>query len=276
MNNIGFIGVGHMATALVHAFIRSKAIKPENIILSNRSKEKLHKFKKAYAAIQIAQTNIEVVKKSNLIFVCANTGEVIHVMKEISNGLTESKHVVIISGGLEMESVEKIFKGKISKLIPTLTCEVLEGTSLLCHNGRMELREKKYLEKILKKIGSVKVVREEQFAAYTVLSSCAPGLIASIFELFIESAVKQKGIDYRTSFEIILSSMFGTSKLLLEKNESFRELIGRVARKGGNTELGVNAFERALPKVYRSIFEKVRENEIKRNLQTRKQFGLLS
>lgn len=273
MKRIGFIGVGHMATGLIQAFIQSKAILQENIILSNRSYAKLNKLKCKCTDLQIAEDNIEVVKQSNLIFVCVNTSEVITVVKEISKHLNESKHMVIISGGLEIESVENIFKGKISKLIPTLTCEVLEGTSLLCHNKKVKAKDKIYLEIILSKIGAVKIVKEEQFVVYTILSSCAPGLIASIFDLLIESASKQKGIDYQTCFEIVLSSLFGTTKLLLRKGESFKELIGRVARKGGNTELGVKIFANNLPMIYGTIFEKAKENEIKRNLQTREQFG---
>lgn len=273
MKKIGFIGVGHMATALVHAFIISKAIKQEDIILSNRSKPKLDKIKEKYTDLQIAGDNIEVAKQANLIFICVNTGEVINIVKEISDYLNKSKHIVIISGGLEIKSVEKKIKGEISKLIPTLTCEVLKGTSLLCHNEKVDIKDKKYLEKILYKIGEVKIVKEEQFAIYTVLSSCAPGLISSIFDLLIESAVGQDEIEYQTSFEIILSSLLGTAELLFKNGESFKELIARVARKGGNTELGVKTFENNLPKVYSTMFEKVKKNEINRNLQTREQFN---
>ncbi|HVN97365.1 MAG TPA: NAD(P)-binding domain-containing protein [Syntrophorhabdaceae bacterium] len=276
MKQIGFIGFGHMAEALVRSLLTRKPILAKDLVVSNRSRSKLRKIKADFPTLAVTTSNIQVARKADIIFICVNTHEVIQVMKEILSSLDNTKHLVIISGGLEIMSVEHLFNGKISKLIPTLTCEVFQGASLLCHNRLVLEKDKKYIANLLKTIGRIELIEEDQFAVYTVLSSCAPGLIAAIFEQFIRSAVKHDKIDYRTCFEIVLSSLLGTSLLLSKKGEGFNNLIGRVARKGGNTEIAVNIFENKLPRVYDELFGKIIKNETRRNDFTRKQFGIPS
>jgi pyrroline-5-carboxylate reductase len=273
MNKIGFIGLGHMASALVRAFISSKAIPSKSLIISNRSPNKLKAIKACFPGLKVENDNSIVAKESDIIFICVNTNEVINVINEIRPNLSKAKHIVIISGGLEIASVEVMFKEKISKLIPTLTCEVYQGTSLISHNENVTKKDKEKIDKLLRKIGKVKVVTEKQFAVYTVLSSCAPGLIASIFDQFCRSASICENIDYQDCFDIVLSSLLGTSLLLSKNSESFNDLISRVARKGGNTELGVRIFENKLPRIYNDVIKAVTSNEKRRNEFTRKQFG---
>jgi len=55
--------------------------------------------------------------------------------------------------------------------------------------------------------------------------------------------------------------MYGTGKLLLDKNMSFDELINRVATKGGITEEGVKIIEKKLPETINEMFEKTLEKK---------------
>lgn len=273
MKKIGFIGLGHMGQALLRAILKSSS-PALPVTVSSRTTEKLYEFKKVYPSVAIEEKSADVAIKSDLLFICVNTYEVINVMNEISQYLRTDTHIISIAGGLRIEEIEKIFKGKISKLIPTLMCEVFEGTSLICHNHYVNDDARAYLEAILGKIGSVMVIQEDQFPVYTALSSCAPGLIASIFDLLIESALKCSNIDKNHAYQIILDSLQGTSKLLQTKNESFSDLINRVARKGGNTEIGVNLFRINFPEVFDKMFLKMIANEKERNSKTAEQFKL--
>ena len=273
MKKIGFIGLGHMGQALLRAILKSSS-PAISITVTSRTTAKLNEFKKEFPTIAIEEKNAEVAMKSDLLFICVNTYEVINVLEEIGRHLGANTHIISIAGGLTIESFENKFKGKISKVIPTLTCEVLEGTSLVCHNRNVNDDERAYLENMLGKIGSVMEIREDQFPVYTALSSCAPGLIASIFDLLLESASKSGDIDKKKALQIVLSSLQGTSKIVREKNESFSSLIDRVARKGGNTEIGVTLFRNNFPEVFDSMFSSMLANEKRRNIKTAEQFKL--
>ena len=60
----------------------------------------------------------------------------------------------------------------------------MEGISLICHNTKVTDNKKEYLEKLLGAISKVVHVKENDFDAAADLTSCAPGLIAAIFENF--------------------------------------------------------------------------------------------
>ena len=57
---------------------------------------------------------------------------------------------------------------------------------------------------------------------------------------------------------MVLSTLFGTAKLLYERKETFADTIEKVATKGGITEEGVKVLQEKLP----AIFEEMYTNSI--------------
>ena len=53
-----------------------------------------------------------------------------------------------------------------------------------------------------------------------------------------------------------ISTLFGTARLLVEKNMSFEEMVTRVATKGGITEEAVKVLNNHLPTVFDEVFQK--------------------
>jgi pyrroline-5-carboxylate reductase len=267
MKKIGFIGFGHMGKALVRALLNG-GIAPESLVISSRRIERVREFGNEFPGIGIVERSADVARNADVLFICVNTLEVINVVNDIGPHIRADTHIVSIAGGVTILSIENIIPGKISRVIPTLTCEVAKGTSLVCHNAMVDAGERQYLEDMLRKIGRVLVIGEEQFVVYTALSSCAPGLIAALFDVLIESATRCGNTDPGKAFQVLLSSLEGTAALLREKNESFSELVNRVARKGGNTEIGVALFKNRFPAVFDEMFTGMITNEKTRNART--------
>ena len=86
-----------------------------------------------------------------------------------------------------------------------------------------------------------------------------PGFIGSIFKVITEEAEKHTSINKNDIVKMVVETMYGTGKLLLDKNMSFDELINRVATKGGITEEGVKIIEKKLPETINEMFEKTLE-----------------
>jgi len=131
MEKIGFIGYGSMGKVIINGFLLSKALKPEYIIISSRTESKLDELKSNYPEIEIAPNNSTTASKSNLLFLFVDTHNVKKVLNEILEFITENTHIVYISAALTIEDVERVFNGKITKVMPSLTSQVLEGVSLI-------------------------------------------------------------------------------------------------------------------------------------------------
>lgn len=260
----GIIGFGSMGSMLLNGFIDSNKIKLSSLFVSTRSKEKLSALKNKN--ITICSSNNELIKKCNLIFICVKPLEIKHLLDEIKNELTGDKHIISIIGSLSINNIEKIFKGKISRVIPTLISEVKEGITLTCHNSKVLEEDKTILNELLGSISKIKNIPENEFEIISIITSCAPGLIASIFKEFSDVAALYTNLDKNELNDIIIKTLYGTGKLFYECNYGFDHTINRVATKGGTTEAGVQIIKEKIPGVFNKMFKNALERQ-----KTRKQ-----
>jgi len=113
--------------------------------------------------------------------------------------------------------------------------------------------------------GKVIELPENEMGMGAELVSCMPGFIAAIFNEIVVVAQEHTKIPEEQITNMLLNTMMGTSKLMLENKLSFEEVIIRVATKGGITEEGIKVIHEKLPEVVKEMFEKTLE---KRKLTT--------
>lgn len=251
---IGFIGFGSMGSMIIKGFLDSNAINANEVVVSNRSLSKLDDLKTKYPEIDISEKNTNLAKRCNPIFLFVNTGEVKNVLDEIKPHLIEDAHIIHISAGLSLETIEKVFDIKITRVIPSLTSEVKEGVSLVCHNEKVNPQEKKFIEDLFNHISLVNVVNENDMDIATDLTSCSPAFLAFIIKKFADLGAKKSEMNEKETEEMVLQTLKGTIKLLTEKEMTFDELIFRVATKGGITAEGIKSLEKDLPSVFENLF----------------------
>jgi pyrroline-5-carboxylate reductase len=272
LNQFGFIGYGHMGSVMLKALLAAGALAPEQVVIFNRTCERLDELKAAYPAIQIAADSREAAACPT-VFLCVGTYAVRGVLDEIRPALAPETHLISIAGGLEIASLERVHPGPISKLIPTIVAEVLEGVTLVCHNPQVTPGQRERLEGMFARIGAVRRVREEQFEVASDLTSCAPGLLAAVFDEMVRAAMRHGGLGYEEACAMLLPTVSGTAGLLRRDGEAFDALIARVATKGGSTEAGVAVLKDGLPGVFDRMVAATLERHVERKRVTREQFG---
>ncbi|MBN2086662.1 MAG: NAD(P)-binding domain-containing protein [Anaerolineales bacterium] len=269
---IGFIGYGHMGGALLRSLLAAGAFPASRVVVSTRTAEKLKDLKRSYPGIEVAENNRAAAEKSALLFLCVGTSQVQPALAEIRDVLDEWTHLVSISGGVEMACVERLAGGPFTKIMPTLIAEAGEGVALVCHNAKVPPAQKTELERMLKSVGEVRVIAESQFEAGAELTSCFPGLLASICDQFARVGANRGGFTRAEAADLVLHTMRGTAELLKRNREDFQSLMRRVATPGGSTEAGINVLERDLPEVFDRVFAASLERHEARKQSTRKQF----
>ncbi len=272
MSKIGFIGYGHMGSVLLNSLISSGAMPSGDVVISTRTKGKLAQLRSEYPDVEVVDSSDEVAMRCRRIFIMTGTLDVAGVIKEIHGHIDEKTHLIYISGGLEIKSVENVFGGKVTRLLPTLLSEVYEGYTLVCHNDRVDDNDMHFIDRLLEKIGQVKSIDERLFEVGGCLTSCAPAFIASILKHLSVCAVCSSSFSYEDAYELTLRTVLGTAELLVKTNEDFDQMVGRVATKGGATEQGVKVLEQRLPEIFRELLEKTLIPHRTRNETTRKQF----
>jgi pyrroline-5-carboxylate reductase len=261
---IGIIGYGSMGKMLLNGFVNSKIT--DRLFVSNRDKGKLLTLKTE--TVHICNSNSELADICDTIFICVKPLEVKGILYEIRNNLNNDKHIITIAGSLKIMNLEKIYAGKITRIMPTIISEINEGITLVYHNSKVLENDKRRIEKLLEPFTELKNIPEEEFNIIAELTSCAPGIIAGVFREYVKTALKYSDIDTNEINKIVSKTLYGTSKLFYEKEYGFDETIERVATKGGTTEKGVKVLEAKLPEVFEEMFckmlesQKVREEKI--------------
>jgi len=257
MIKVGFIGYGSMGSMLIGSLIGSGRILPEEMIVSTRTKSKLQDIKNLWDSINVTEDNCEVARRAKYVFICVKPLQVKDVIIQIKPHITPDTNIISIAGSVPMRFIEEVSGAKVTKLTPSLTSEVLDGISLVCHSETVAGEEREYIETLLGGISTVMKVKEEDLELAAELTSCMPGFIAAIFRNLVDSTMRQgSGLGRKEAEKMIIRTLLGTARLFAEKNMGFDEMIDRVATKGGITEEGVKVFDVMLPGVFDEMFRR--------------------
>lgn len=258
MTKIGFIGFGSMATLIATKLIETKVCTPEEIILySSSANDHFKQFYDKYPTTELVANEAEVFTKADHSFICKLPLAVLPLIKDCEAVLTADRHVISIAAGVSTADILELSPSlQVSKLIPSITTVVGVGTTLMSHADTVSETNSAWLESAFENFGHVMTIREENIDIASDLTSSSPGIIAAIFEQFVEAALRRSTLSDAEIFQMINFALAGTSKLLVEEDYTFSGLIDRVATKGGITAEGVELSKSNLPSFFDELLDR--------------------
>lgn len=256
MLKLGFVGSGKMAQALIKCLMQ----KSYSIIAGDKNKEKLEHLKKEFS-VNTTQDNKEVVNNSDIIFICVKPQDIEELLTEIKADIKEKHLVVSIAAGISLDYLQKLLPNKrIIRVMPNILCTVGAMSAAFSAGKYATQEDTKTIEDILNSAGVSFLVDEHLLDAVTALSGSGPAFIAYIADLFIKEGISQ-GLSAEVAKKLIVQTIFGTAKMLSEKNLEPDKLIGMVASPGGTTYAGLEILKDSDIDV---IIKKTIESSVKR------------
>lgn len=244
--NIGFIGCGKMAGAIIKGVLKSGTVSAENIIASQAEAEGI-KEKSASLGIEIVLENTAVVEKSDVIFIATKPNQVENVLKEISASIKSDKIIVSIAAGVNTKKFEAFLpkNAQVIRVMPNTPVLVGEGMSAI-FAGKNVLKDNiDYIYNLLSTVGKcILVEKEAQIDIVTAISGSGPAFFYKIINDFA-CAGKVLGLDYEKALQLSIQTAIGSAKMAANRTSSMEELISNVATKGGCTRVGVDVMEEA-------------------------------
>ncbi len=251
----GFIGTGSMGSILIEALIRSESLRADSITISNRTKSKALDLADKFPGLSFAESNQEVVRSSEIVFICVKPLEYKKVIDEIQPELTPQQIVVSITSPVLIRHLEAKLPCKIAKMIPSITNYQLSGASLCMYGSRMSEADCDSLEALLKPISKPIRISEEFTRVISDLSSCGPAFLSFFMQKFIEAAVLKTGIPETEATALASEMLLGTGKLLTSGEFSPESLKQRVSVPGGITAEALKILEVNLEGVFEQLIE---------------------
>jgi len=242
---VGFIGCGHMASAIIKGVLDSKFLTPQNVCASEMSQEFADKKSKELG-IKVFTDNKELVKNSDVIFLATKPNSIKEVLEGIKKELTQEKLIVSIAAGVSTRNIEGVIGLEIPvvRVMPNAPAMILEGMSGIVRGKWVDDEQLEFVKEFLSKIGKCIVIDEDKIDVLTAISGSGPAFFYKTINE-IARAGEKLGLNYEQALLLSIQTAIGSAKLMLQSEQTPEELIAGIATQGGCTQVGVDFMESA-------------------------------
>lgn len=242
--NVGFIGAGNMAEALIRGLTKKGIVSSKNIMASDIITERLNYMVETYG-IKRLTNNKELVSRNDIIILAVKPQTVYPVLEEIKDHLIPEKLFISIAAGIRLSAIEKRLqrKSRVIRCMPNTPALVLEGASALSKGTFATDKDIECARTIFDGVGESVVVKEEMMDTITGLSGSGPAYIFMIIEALSDAGVRM-GLSREVSESLTLQTIIGAARLVKETKEHPGRLKDKVASPGGTTISGIHVLER--------------------------------
>jgi pyrroline-5-carboxylate reductase len=272
--NIGFIGAGNMAQALIQGWLTKNLAKPEEIFVSNRTEGKLIKLTEQLGIVACA-TNEELIDKCDVVILAVKPQDMEAAVEPIASAFTDDQVVISLAAGISLKKLKKLLPKNqhVVRLMANTPAKIMRGTfgyctasSALTGTRGENTRVQSFMERMFEPLGMlVKLDEGEQYEAFTVATSAGVGFV---FELMIywQEWLEERGIDPELAQGMTVSTFLGAAELALQSvPQSLADLQSQVTSKKGVTSAGLHSMrELEVERGLRYSFEKaaMRDREL--------------
>lgn len=237
---VGFIGCGHMASAIIKGVLSSGFFSKENVIASEMSEE-FALLKKKELGIEVITDNKILAKNCDVIILATKPNAITDVLNNIKDELSGDKLIVSIAAGVSTKTMEEAIGKEIGviRVMPNAGAMILEGMSGIVRGKFATDNQVKFVEELFSKIGKCIVVDEDKIDVLTAISGSGPAFFYKTINE-IARAGEKLGLDYEKALLLSIQTAIGSAKIMLGSDLTPEELVERIATKGGCTEVGVN------------------------------------
>lgn len=258
MNNsnkkIGFIGCGHMASAIIKGMIDSGRYDRECIMASAA-------HKKDVFGIHCITDNIEIAKKSDVLVIAVRPNIIKNVAKEIKDYIIEDASIVSVAAFISLKELQEMFGAniKIARAMPNGPVCVGEGMTAICGDVSAEIVD------IFESCGCCEVVKEELLDDVIAVSGSSPAYVYMFIEAMANKAT-ELGMPYEQALKFATQAVLGSAKLVKDSDELPAELINKICTPNGTTIEAVNTlktrnFEEIIKDAMQSCFDKAQNGQ---------------
>ena len=240
--SIGFIGTGHMGSALARAAAKGAAGAP--VYLSNRTPEKAKKL--AMELDAKLSDNRTVAQQCQIIFLAVKPQVMARVLKDLAPTLAARKDRFVLASmaaGLSAETIQEMAGGKypVIRLMPNTPVAV--GAGVVQYYGVDTTQEElDAFQTLMAPAGLVDSIEPHLLPAASGVSGCGPAFCALFIEALADGGVAC-GLPRAKALAYAAQMVEGTAKLMMEKGLHPGQLKDGVCSPGGTTIQGVRVLE---------------------------------
>jgi pyrroline-5-carboxylate reductase len=261
---LGVIGGGNMAEAILGTAVRSGFLPAENIVVSDLLAERRDKLSSELGVTCVEDNAISAACPRVMLAVKPQAmGEMLDTE---ASAFSSDALVITIAAGLSTAFFDKKLKkkGRIVRVMPNTPMLVGEGASAVCAGPRATTADVTWTRELFTCDGGLGIeVDEKLMDAVTAVSGSGPAYFFYFIEAMVEAG-RAEGLTPDAALQLAMQTCAGAAKLLAETGEAPEELRRRVTSRGGTTQRAIETMESegvkaSLVKAIRAAAERSRE-----------------
>ncbi len=233
----GFIGAGKMGEAILAGMIRGGVCAGHEIGVCDLAVARVQELVAQYGVCAFS-SNRELAARCETILLAVKPQDLDSVLRDVACH-ARGKCVISLAAGKELAGLEACLPGaRIIRVMPNLACQVGAGMSVLCGGRGVTDHDVAVAKRIFAASGLVCEAPESDFDMVTAISGSGPAFWTQLAAYEMQQAVAS-GVEPETARMLVLQTMLGTARVLLETRQDFQSFMDAVASKGGTTAAGL-------------------------------------
>jgi pyrroline-5-carboxylate reductase len=239
---IAILGAGKIGESLL-AGLRSSDW--ADIVATSRREERAAELRDRYG-VEATTDNTAAIKGADVVVLAVKPQDIETLLGEIGHLLQADQTVLSVAAAIPTAAIERHLASDVPvvRSMPNAPSTVHEGIAGMCpgrHAGREHLDR---AGTVLRAVGDVVEVPEEQMDAITAVSGSGPAYYALLAEAMIEAGILL-GLSREISTRLVVQTMLGTARLLRDEHVHPVELREAVTSPGGTTIRAIRELEQA-------------------------------
>jgi len=261
--DVGIVGAGNMAEAVVRGVTGSGFVPRERIVVSDPAPNRRKLFTNDLGVAAVADNAVPA--SCPRVLLAVKPQMMPEVLADIAPAVQSEAVVVSIAAGVTTAFLDKGLKGKgrIVRVMPNTPMLVAAGMSALAAGPRATDEDVRWAEKLFAVSGKTCIVQEAMIDAVTAVSGSGPAYFFYLIEAMIVAGVAE-GLPPEIAATLANQTCAGAARLLAESGEAPERLRAKVTSPGGTTQRAIETMEQAgvkeaLVRAIRAAAERSRE-----------------
>ena len=262
--NIGFIGAGNMAYALINGLLNT-GYDEKNIKASDPNDELLRK-REAELNITTFPNNSSLVEVCDIIVFAVKPQVLSEICLELRDNIKPNHLFISIVAGIRVNDINRWLGGNYSlvRTMPNTPALMQHGVTGLFPNELVNDEQKALVTTILSSVGDCFWVNEERLIdAITAISGSGPAYFFLLMQSMTQAGMAL-GLDEKTAKELSVQTGFGASLMATKSGKDPRTLRTDVTSPNGTTQAAIEYFqdqnfEGIVASATRAAFDRARE-----------------
>jgi pyrroline-5-carboxylate reductase len=237
---IAILGTGKIGESLL-AGLRSSDW--ADIISSSRREERAAELHERHG-VETTTSNSDAIKGADVVVLAVKPQDIEALLGEIGHLLEAGQTVLSIAAAIPTARIERHLANDVPvvRAMPNTPATVHEGIAGMCAGRHAGPEHMERAGTVLRAVGDVVEVPEEQMDAITAVSGSGPAYYALLAESMIEAGILL-GLSREISTRLVVQTMLGTAKLLRDEKIHPVELREMVTSPGGTTTRAIRELE---------------------------------